>query len=160
GFDGLVEHTADAAGSRDFQLEIASALAILGSTLSVFAESLIQYTTREFGYVELADELADSSSIMPQKKNPVSLEMVEAFAARAVGHLTTMLTLLKSTTMGSSREAAYCNGELATMAQEVGWAMRIAEAVVDTLRVIEDRPRQALVEGYATATEIADALVR
>jgi argininosuccinate lyase len=87
GFDGPVENTADGCGARDFQLELAAALAILGSNLGRLAESLILYTSSEFGYIELADEFASISSIMPQKKNPVSLEIVEAFGARSAGHL-------------------------------------------------------------------------
>jgi argininosuccinate lyase len=86
--------------------------------------------------------------------------MIEGFAARATGHLTTMLATLKSTTMGSSREAAFCNGELAAMGKEIGWALRLTEAIVGSLRVVEERPRRPLIEGFATATEIADALVR
>lgn len=160
GFDGLVENTGDACGSRDFQLELASALAIVGSNLGRLAESLILYTSSEFGYVELADEYASVSSIMPQKKNPVSLEMVEAFGARSAGHLASMLAILKSSTLGMSRETGYCDAELAAMVSDVTWAIKIANGVVSTLRVFPERALRALKEGQSTATELADMLVR
>jgi argininosuccinate lyase len=160
GFDGLVEHTGDACGSRDFQLEIAAALTILGSNLGRLAESLILYTASELGHVELADELASVSSIMPQKKNPVSLELVEAFGARSTGHLAAMLAILKSATLGASRETGYCDGELAAIAQDTSAALRIAAGVVASLRVIPGRALAAIDRSLATATELADSLVR
>jgi argininosuccinate lyase len=160
GFDGLVENTADAGGGRDCQLELASALAIVGSNLGRLAESLILYTSSEFGYVELADEFASISSIMPQKKNPVSLEIVEAFGARSAGHLSSMLAILKSCTLGMSRETGYCDGELAAMVSDVTWAIRISNGVVSALRVFPERALSALAEGQSTATELADMLVR
>jgi argininosuccinate lyase len=160
GFDGLVEHTADASGSRDFQLETAAALTIVGSNLGRLAESLILYTAAEFGYVDLADDFASVSSIMPQKKNPVSLELVEAFGARAAGHLMTMLSISKGTTLGMSRETGYCDGELAAIVRDVTWALKIAAGVVGSLRVMPDRALQGLAYGLSTATELADMLVR
>lgn len=160
GFDGLVENTGDASGGRDFQLELASALAIVGSNLGRLAESLILYTSSEFGYVELADEFASISSIMPQKKNPVSLEMVEAFGARSAGHLSSMLAILKSSTLGMSRETGYCDGELTAIVSDVTWAIKITNGVVSTLRVFPERALSALAEGQSSATELADMLVR
>jgi argininosuccinate lyase len=160
GFDGLVENTADGCGSRDFQLELASVLAIIGSNLGRLAESLILYTSSEFGYVELADEFASISSIMPQKKNPVSLEIVEAFGARSAGHLSSMLAILKSSTLGMSRETGYCDGELAAIVSDITWALKITDGIVATLRVFPDRALRGLAEGQSTTTELADMLVR
>ncbi|MFA5057891.1 MAG: argininosuccinate lyase [Opitutaceae bacterium] len=160
GFDGLVENTADGCGARDFQLELGAALAIVGSNLGRLAESLILYTTSEFGYIELADEFASISSIMPQKKNPVSLEIIEAFGARATGRLVSMLTILKSCTLGNGREVGYCDGELAAIASDITWALKITEGVVATLRVFPDRALRGLAAGQSTATELADVLVR
>ncbi len=160
GFDGLVENTADGCGARDFQLEVASALAIIGSNLGRLAESLILYTSSEFGYVELADEFASISSIMPQKKNPVSLEIVEAFGARSAGHLSSMLAILKSSTLGMSRETGYCDGELAAIVSDITWALKITDGIVATLRVFPDRALRGLAVGQSTTTELADMLVR
>jgi argininosuccinate lyase len=160
GFESLVENTADASGGRDFQLEVAAALAIVGSNLGRLVESLILYTSSEFGYVELADEFASISSIMPQKKNPVSLEIVEAFGARSVGHLTSLFTILKSSTLGMSRELGYCDGELAALTNDVTWALKICNGAVATVRVYPERALRALVEGQSTTTELADMLVR
>ena len=160
GFDGLVENTADGCGARDFQLELAAALAILGSNLGRLAESLILYTSSEFGYVELADEFASISSIMPQKKNPVSLEIVEAFGARSGGHLSSMLAILKSCTLGNGREVGYCDGELAAIVSDSCLAVKITEGVVATLRVYPERALRGLAKGQSMTTELADMLVR
>lgn len=160
GFDGLAENTADGCGARDFQLELAAALTILGSNLGRLAESLILYTSSEFGYIELADEFASISSIMPQKKNPVSLEIVEAFGARSAGHLSTMLAILKSCTLGNGREVGYCDGELAAIVSDMTWALKIVEGVVATLRVYPDRALRGLTKGQSMTTELADMLVR
>jgi len=160
GFDGLVENTADGCGARDFQLELGAALAILGSNLGRVAESLILYTASEFGYVELADEFASISSIMPQKKNPVSLEIVEAFGARSAGHLSSMFAILKSCTLGNGREVAYCDGELAAIASDMTWALKITAGVIATLRVHPERALRGLTKGQSMTTELADMLVR
>ena len=160
GFAGLAENTADGCGARDFQLELGAALAILGSNLGRLAESLILYTSSEFGYVELADEFASISSIMPQKKNPVSLEIVEAFGARSAGHLASMFAILKSCTLGNGREVGYCDGEVAAMVSDITWALKICEGVVATLRVYAERALRGLAKGQSMATELADMLVR
>jgi argininosuccinate lyase len=160
GFERLAENTADGCGARDFQLELGAALAILGSNLGRLAESLILYTASEFGYVELADEFASISSIMPQKKNPVSLEIVEAFGARAAGHLSSMFAILKSCTLGNGREVGYCDGELAATVSDMSWALKITAGVVSTLRVFPERALRGLAKGHSMATELADMLVR
>jgi argininosuccinate lyase len=135
-------------------------LAILGSNLGRLAESLILYTASEFGYVELADEFASISSIMPQKKNPVSLEIVEAFGARSAGHLSSMFAILKSCTLGNGREVGYCDGELAAIVSDMAWALKIAAGVVATLRVYPERALRGLAKGQSMTTELADMLVR
>jgi argininosuccinate lyase len=160
GFDGLVENTQDAAGGRDFQLEVAAAAAILCSTLGRLAESLILYTSTEFGYVELDDALASVSSIMPQKKNPVALEIVEAANARVFGHLATLGTLLKSTTLGHGREIGYCDAEVDAVLVDARTAVRLMAAVIGALRIRPDRVVAGLASGLSTTTELADRLVR
>jgi argininosuccinate lyase len=160
GFDGLAENTADGCGARDFQLELGAVLAIIGSNLGRLAESLILYTSSEFGYVELADEFASISSIMPQKKNPVSLEIVEAFGARSAGHLSSMFAILKSCTLGNGREVGYCDGELAAIVSDITWALKIVDGIVATLRVYPERALRGLAKGQSMTTELADMLVR
>jgi argininosuccinate lyase len=160
GFAEVAEHTADACGSRDFQLEVAAAAAILLQTLSRLAESLILYASAEFGFVELDDACASISSIMPQKKNPVALEIVEAQLARATGHLTTLLVALKSTTLGMSREQVYCDGEVEAVLREARYAVRITARVVEGLAVDAERALELVESSTSTTTELADALVR
>jgi argininosuccinate lyase len=160
GFDGLVEHTADASGGRDFELEAASVAAIATSTADRLAESLILFTSAEFGYVELADGAASVSSIMPQKKNPVGLEMVEGLHSRAVGRLATIFVLLKSTTLGMGREPAYCDRELEDTVQAAIAAFRLLHLVLVGLHVDAERALTSVAEGMSTTTELADTLVR
>ncbi len=160
GFARVAEHTADACGSRDFQLEVAAAAAILLQTLSRLAESLILYTSSEFGFVELDDACASISSIMPQKKNPVALEIVEAQLARATGHLTTLFVALKSTTLGMSREQVYCDGEVEAVLSEARYAVRITARVLEGLTVDAGRALELVESSTSTTTELADALVR
>lgn len=160
GFDSLVENTQDACGSRDFQLETAAAAVILCSTIGRLAESLILYTSAEFDYVELDDSHSSVSSVMPQKKNPVSLEIVEAMHARAAGGFTTMVTLLKSATLGNSRQTGYCDSELQGVLSTTSFAVRITDQALAGLRVKRDNALRAVADGMSTATELADRLVR
>jgi argininosuccinate lyase len=160
GFDGLVEHTADASGGRDFELEAASVTAIATSTAGRLAESLIVFTSSEFAYVELDDAAASISSIMPQKKNPVGLEMVEALHARAAGRLGTMFALIKSTTLGMSRETMYVEKELDDCLEAGIGAFRLLDLAVTGLRVDAERALASVAEGMSTTTELADTLVR
>lgn len=160
GFDGIVENTIDASGSRDFQLQAVSAAATLCATIDRLAESLIIYSSSEFGYVELDDACASVSSIMPQKKNPVALEMVEALSARAIGRLSVLFLLMKSTTVGMSRELVYCDGETFAALTEAMQATRLTQRVLSGLSVDAERSRAAVVSGYSTATDLAELLVR
>lgn len=160
GFDGIVENTIDASGCRDFQLQAVSAAATLCATLDRLAESLIIYSASEFGYVELDDACASVSSIMPQKKNPVALEMVEALSARAIGRLSVLFLLVKSSTVGMSRELVYCDGETFEALTEAAQAARLTERVVAGLSVDAERARAAVLNGYSTATDLAELLVR
>lgn len=160
GFDGLIENTADACGSRDYELQAGSSVAILCSGLGRLAESLILYTSAEFGYVELDDACASVSSIMPQKKNPVSLEMVEALCARVVGRLSAMFTILKSTTLGMSRETGYVDGELDAVFSDATNAVRLCDRAIQGLNVDVKRSLNSVSSGMSTTTELADMLVR
>jgi argininosuccinate lyase len=97
---------------------------------------------------------------MPQKKNPVSLEIVEAFGARSAEHLASMFAVLKSCTLGNGREVGYCDGEVAAIVSDMAWALKITAGVVVTLRVYPERALRGLAKGQSMTTELADMLVR
>ena len=100
GFDGLVENSIDATSGRDWAIETAAMYAILMSSLSRAAADLIEWSTTEFGYVELADEYSSSSSIMPQKKNPSTLELIRGKTGEVYGAMTELLTMVKGVPSG------------------------------------------------------------
>ncbi|HEY3499605.1 MAG TPA: argininosuccinate lyase, partial [Polyangiaceae bacterium] len=104
GFARPTRNSIDATGSRDFLIEIASALAILGVHLSRIGEELVLWSTQEFGFVSLSDGFSTSSSMMPQKKNPDVAELVRGRAARLMGTVTSLLALEKSLAFGYGRD--------------------------------------------------------
>src|SRR5690606_11600287 len=97
GFDGLIEHAQDAVASRDFFLDAMTACVSIASTWSRFAQDLYVWSTREFGLIVLSDRIAGTSSIMPQKKNPVVLEHLKAKSAHVIGQLVAMLASVRAT---------------------------------------------------------------
>lgn len=104
GFDGLVENSIDATSGRDWAVEAAAACAILMSSLSRATADLIEWSTAEFGYVELADEYSSSSSIMPQKKNPSTLELIRGKTGEVYAALMELLTIVKGVPSGYSQD--------------------------------------------------------
>jgi len=159
GFDGLVENSIDAVGSRDFALETAGALAILMSGLSRVAEDLIAWSSAEFGYVELADEYASTSSVMPQKKNPCTLELIRGRTGQVYGALTGLLTTMKGLPTGYNRDLQETKRPLWTSLDAVKASLEVMEGAVSTLRVDRERMRGAASEGYVVAVDLAERLV-
>src|SRR5687767_7440125 len=104
GFSGPTRNSIDATGSRDFLIEIASALAILGVHLSRIGEELVLWSSQEFGFVSLSDGFSTSSSMMPQKKNPDVAELVRGRSARLIGSVVSLLALEKSLAFGYGRD--------------------------------------------------------
>jgi argininosuccinate lyase len=104
GFDGLVENSMDAVSTRDFVLEVLSDLSILMVNLSRLAEELILWSTSEFGYLELDNLFASTSSIMPQKKNPDAAELARAKAGSVMGSLISALAICKALPMSYNRD--------------------------------------------------------
>ncbi len=161
GFDGLVENSLDAVASRDYALELLSALAILTSTVSRVAGDLYVWATDEFGLIELADEVALVSSIMPQKKNPVTLEHCKAKAAQVLGALVAALGAIRAAPFSNvrdvNREALYPLKE--AVAQSTA-AMELMAVTVDTLTPRPERMGSRAQGDFSTVTELADSLVR
>ncbi|ADJ13593.1 argininosuccinate lyase [Halalkalicoccus jeotgali B3] len=156
GFESVLENSMDASSTRDFLLETVSALATLSTTLSGMAEDLILFSNK--GYVELSDEYSSTSSIMPQKKNPDTLELVRATAGDASSGLNGLLTTLKGLPRAYNRDLQRATPHAWETVDAVREATDVAAGAVATAEWNEHQLEAAAGEGFSTATGVADAL--
>ena len=161
GFSSLCYNTYDATATMDFAPEAMNGVALLMATVSRVARDLIDWSTFEYGYLELSDAYASVSSMMPQKKNPYSLEKVRSTASDAIGASTATLTHLKGSPYGDVSEVAkYVLLPMLERTDETARVLRLLAGVVDTMTVNEDRMRENAERNFCTMTEVADTLVR
>ena len=161
GFDGLCENSIDAVSDRDFAIEFASAASQAMIHLSRFAEELVLWSNPRFGFVTLADRFCTGSSIMPQKKNPDVAELVRGKSARVVGHLVALLMLMKAQPLAYNKDNQEDKEPVFDIADTLSDVLAIfADLVNDGITAQPDRMRAAAAEGFATATDLADYLVR
>jgi len=156
GFDSVVENSMDASSTRDFLVEGVSALAALATTVSGLAEDLVVFSNK--GLLDLADDYSSTSSIMPQKKNPDTLELVRATAGDAAGALQGLLTTLKGLPRAYNRDLQSATGYGWTAVDEVSEAVEVAAGAVATAEWPVDALAAAAGEGFSTATGVADTL--
>ncbi len=172
GFEGICENSLDAVSDRDFAIEFLAAGALIMTHFSRMAEELVIWMTPRFGFIDLADRFCTGSSIMPQKKNPDVPELMRGKTGRMNGHLIALLTLMKGQPLAYNKD----NQEdkeplfdavdtlvdtLAIFADMMGSHLDEATGErVYHVRVKAERMRQAAIEGYATATDLADYLVK
>ena len=156
GFDGLVENSMDASSARDFLLEATSALTTLATHCSGLAEDLVLFANRSF--VDLDDDYASTSSIMPQKKNPDTLELVRAVAGDAAGDLQAVLTSLKGLPRAYNRDLQRVHPHAFDAADAVLDGVEVAAGAVATAEWNADALADAAGEGFDTATGVADLL--
>ena len=160
GFDGIVENTLDATGHVDYLLQTAAAIVITLSTLGRMCEGLYLWNTAEFGMLELADEYCSISSIMPQKKNPVALEMIRGESILAANQLNGMMGILKALPPGGGREWFYVDRAFPACANTALGAIGTAAGIIATLTVRPEVMARRASEGFSTVTELADEIVR
>ncbi|MDA7944099.1 MAG: argininosuccinate lyase [Nitrosopumilus sp.] len=160
GFDGIVENSLDAAGSRDFAAEYVSVLAIMMANLSRLAEDMVVWSTSEFGFVELADEFASPSSVMPQKKNPDVLELTRGRAGRVLGDLVAVISSYKGLASGYGRDLQEAKGAVFSATRIASGALPVLGSLVSTARFDRARMLEAAESGGITALDVSDALVR
>ncbi|MFA9517986.1 argininosuccinate lyase [Halopenitus sp. H-Gu1] len=156
GFDGIVENSMDAVSARDFLVEAAATFASLTVTLSGLAEDLIVFTNK--GFLELDDDYASTSSIMPQKKNPDTLELTRGAAGDAIGELTGVLTALKGLPRAYNRDLQRVHPGVFEIAGVVRDATDVAGGAVATAEWNTETLSAAAGEGFSTATGVADLL--
>jgi argininosuccinate lyase len=159
GFSRAMNNSLDATASRDFLMEVASALAILVVHLSRIGEELVLWSTVEFGFVTLSDEFSTSSSMMPQKKNPDVAELVRGKAARLIGEVTTLLALEKSLCFGYGRDLQEDKRPIFDAVDNALISLRALTGAIATCRFNATRLEQALSGGHVCATDLADTLV-
>jgi argininosuccinate lyase len=156
GFDGTVRNSTDAASARDFLAEGATACATLSTTLSGLAEDLILFSNK--GFVELSDAYASTSSIMPQKKNPDTLELTRGVAGDAIGEATGTLSLLKGLPRAYNRDLQRAHASVFEIVDDVREATEVAAGAVATADWKEATLADAAGDGFSTATGVADLL--
>jgi len=159
GFARISENSLDAVSDRDFIAEMLFWAALLQTHLSRLAEDLILYATAEFGFVELDDAYSTGSSIMPQKKNPDSLELARGKTGRVVGNLIALLTTLKGLPSSYDKDLQEDKEPLFDMLDTLELELPIVAGVIRTLRIHPERMASALRDDLL-ATELADYLVR
>lgn len=159
GFDAAMRNSIDATGSRDFLMESASALAILGVHLSRIGEEIVLWSSTEFGFMTLSDEYSTSSSMMPQKKNPDVAELVRGKCARLIGCVTTLLTLEKSLAFGYGRDLQEDKRPIFDAFECALVSLRALTGALHTATFHAKRMEHALERGHLCATDLADYLV-
>jgi len=160
GFEGLVENSMDAVSTRDFILEVLSDMAIVMVNLSRLAEELVLWSTSEFGYLELDNLYASTSSIMPQKKNPDTAELARGKAGSVLGSLVAAHAICKALPMSYNRDLQEITPHLWRAVDWTASTIRILEGCLATLKFNKERLKKSSGAGFSTATEIADSLVR
>jgi argininosuccinate lyase len=158
GFDSISENSLDAVSDRDFAVEFVSAAALVMTHLSRLAEDIIVYSTIEFGFFELSDAVATGSSLMPQKKNPDSMELVRGKSARVFGDLIGLLTMLKGLPMAYNKDMQEDKEAVFDAFDTTRDCLRISATVLRNVKIREDEARDAAQKGYLNATELADYL--
>ena len=160
GFESVSRNSIDAVSDRDFCVEFVSAGSLVMLHLSRIAEDIILYSTQEFSFFELTDAVATGSSLMPQKKNPDSMELVRGKAGRVFGHLTALLTAMKGLPLAYNKDMQEDKEAVFDTVDTVNNCLAITATVLRNIRVNDSRARQAATHGYLNATELADYLVR
>ncbi|MBO0857459.1 MAG: argininosuccinate lyase [Chloracidobacterium sp.] len=160
GFNGVTRNSLDAVSDRDYVIEFISASAITMAHLSRLAEDLIIYSTQEFGFIKLGDAISTGSSLMPQKKNPDSLELIRGKSARVFGHLTAALTMVKGLPLAYNKDLQEDKEALFDTIDALTGSLRVAATVLRNIELDRERARAAAITDYTNATDLADYLVR
>ena len=159
-FEAVSHNSLDAVSDRDFCVEFAGAAALIMLHLSRLAEDIILYSTTEFGFFELSDAIATGSSLMPQKKNPDSMELVRGKAGRVFGHLTALLAMMKGLPLAYNKDMQEDKEALFDAVDTVKASLEVSATVLANIRLNETRMLDAAMKGYLNATELADYLAR
>jgi argininosuccinate lyase len=160
GFDGVCENSLDAVSDRDFAIEFAACASLVMMHLSRFAEELVLWASPRFGFVRLPDRFCTGSSIMPQKKNPDVPELVRGKSGRVFGHLVALLALMKAQPLAYNKDNQEDKEPLFDAVDTVKDSLAAFADLVAGLEPVPEAMREAALQGFSTATDLADYLVR
>jgi argininosuccinate lyase len=160
GFDGVSSNSLDTVSDRDFAVEFCAVVALLMVHLSRIAEELVLWASQHLGFVDLGDAFCTGSSIMPQKKNPDVAELVRGRSGRAVGNLVSLLVLMKGQPLAYNRDNQEDKQPLFDSFDNAHACLGVLAAMVPNMIFDRQRMREAAGRGHATATDLADYLVR
>jgi argininosuccinate lyase len=160
GFDAITRNSMDVSADRDFALDFLYAASTAMIHLSRLAEDWILYSSEEFGWLELGDGVTSGSSLMPQKKNPDSLELIRGKCGRVIGSLTSLMVTMKGLPMTYNRDMQEDKVPLFEAADETIASLEMACVVVQTVKLNPAKPAAAAEESWVIATDLAEALAR
>lgn len=159
-FEGVSRNSIDAVSDRDFCVEFAGACSLIMVHLSRLAEEIILFATTEFGFFELSDAVATGSSLMPQKKNPDSMELVRGKAGRVFGDLTALLTTMKGLPLAYNKDMQEDKEAVFDAFDTTAGSLEVSTIVLQNVSLNQARMHSAATKGMLNATELADYLVR
>jgi len=159
-FDRPAENSLDAVSDRDFAIEFAAAASILMMHLSRMSEELIIWSSAQFDFITLSDSFCTGSSIMPQKKNPDVPELIRGKTGRIYGHLMALLTLMKSQPLAYNKDNQEDKEPLFDTVDNVKGSLKVFAGMIPAIECNRTQMRAAALKGFATATDLADYLVR
>jgi argininosuccinate lyase len=160
GFTAATRNSLDSVSDRDFAIELAAAASLIMTHLSRFSEELVLWTSSQFDFVDLPDRFCTGSSIMPQKKNPDVPELVRGKTGRVNGHLVALLTLMKSQPLAYNKDNQEDKEPLFDLIDTVRDCLKAYADMVPAIKPKKESLYNAALKGYATATDLADYLVR
>jgi argininosuccinate lyase len=160
GMDGVCQNSLDAVSDRDFAIEFTAAASLCMVHVSRLSEELILWMSQSFGFIQIADRFTTGSSIMPQKKNPDVPELARGKTGRVVGHLMALLTLMKGQPLAYNKDNQEDKEPLFDSVDTLRDTLRIMAEMVGGIVVKPEAMERAALRGYATATDLADYLVK
>ncbi len=160
GMEGVCQNSLDAVSDRDFAIEFTAAASLAMIHVSRFSEELVLWMSQNFGFIDLADRFCTGSSIMPQKKNPDVPELARGKTGRVVGHLMGLLTLMKGQPLAYNKDNQEDKEPLFDTVDTLKDTLRIFCELVGGIVVKPEAMERAALRGYATATDLADYLVK
>jgi argininosuccinate lyase len=160
GMDGVCENSIDAVSDRDFAADFLYACAVTMMHLSRLSEEFVSWSSAEFGFLSLPDELCTGSSIMPQKKNPDVAELIRGKTGRAYGNLLNLLTMMKGLPLSYNRDMQEDKEPIFDSSRTIRECLIGAALLLQGMRVNEERMRAACDDGFLTATDLADYLAK
>jgi argininosuccinate lyase len=160
GFASITRNSMDVSGDRDFALDFLYAASVAMLHLSRLAEDWILYSSEEFGWLELGDGVTSGSSLMPQKKNPDSLELIRGKSGRVFGDLTSLLVTMKGLPMTYNRDMQEDKEPLFDASAQLTASLEMMSAVIESTSLHQGKPAEAARESWVVATDLAEALAR